>query len=444
MTLNLYRLVTMFSDEAKIHIKAGDGGEGRVSFLHEKGREFGGPDGGDGGEGGSIIFKVNPNLNTLYYFKSHKVLKAKNGEGGKKRKKHGKSGEDLFLEVPQGTVITDAKGEILADLDSASAEAVAAHGGKGGYGNAHFVSSVRQAPKVAELGEKGEEKDIVLELKLVADVGLIGLPNAGKSMLLSVISKARPKVASYPFTTIIPNLGVVEGERFGLSEGEGFVACDIPGLIEDASKGKGLGDEFLRHVERTRLLVHLIDITSEDVAADFKTIQKELYDYKKEVAEKPQLVILTKSDLIDAKMRQRKIKELKKLMGQKKFGQIINKEPFVISAVSHEGLKELILEIHKNLKELPAKEIEADETYKIFTIEDVKGKGGFAVKKVGEVFEVSGEKIERFAERTDFSNKHAVYRLKDIMKKMGIEKELIRKGVKEGDKVRIEKKEMAY
>lgn len=437
----------MFCDEVEIHIKAGDGGKGAVSFLHEKYREFGGPDGGNGGKGGDIILRANSSLNTLYFFKSHRILKAEKGEDGKNNKKNGKKGEDLVIEVPVGTFITDLKGVIVADFSSDGIETIVAKGGDGGFGNAHFTSSVRQAPQIAEVGEKGEELDLKLELKLVADVGLVGLPNAGKSMLLSVVSKAKPKVANYPFTTLIPNLGVVEGERFGFSGGEGFVVCDIPGLIEDASKGKGLGDEFLKHVERTRLIVHLVDATDTEFENSFETIQKELLSYKKKVFEKPQIVVLSKADLVDEKEIKAKVATLKKKM--KKYPQMKVKEPFVISSATHKNLKELILKIQNILKSLPKEEPfgvshGGKEQYRVFTIEDVKEDTGFTVSKEGDFFVVKGKKIERFAARTDFLNKHSVYRLKDIMKKTGIEKELVKKGIREGDIIQIAEKEIKF
>ncbi|PIZ00418.1 hypothetical protein COY62_02685 [bacterium (Candidatus Howlettbacteria) CG_4_10_14_0_8_um_filter_40_9] len=437
----------MFCDEADIHIKAGDGGKGTVSFLHEKYREFGGPDGGNGGKGGDIIFKANSSLNTLYFFKSHRILKAEKGEDGGHNKKNGRKSENLVVEVPVGTLVTDLTGAITADLGTNNMEVVIAKGGDGGFGNAHFTSSVRQAPQIAEVGEKGEEMDLKLELKLVADVGLVGLPNAGKSMLLSVISKAKPKVAGYPFTTIIPNLGVVEGERFGFSGGEGFVVCDIPGLIEDASKGKGLGDEFLKHVERTRLIVHLVDASDENLENNFETIEKELLNYKKEVFEKPQIVLLTKSDIVDEKEMKKKAASIKKKM--KKYPQVMLKDPIVISSVAHQNLKELIHHIYSLLDSLPKEKPfdfaqGGDDEYKVFTIEDVKEDTGFTVSKEGDAFVVKSKKIERFAARTDFSNKHSVYRLKDIIKRMGIEKELVKKGITEGDKIHIKDKELEF
>lgn len=433
----------MFCDKITIQLKAGEGGDGRVGFLHEKYREFGGPDGGDGGGGGDIIFKVNTGINTLYYYKTHKVLKAENGENGKRKKQRGKRGEDLILEIPKGTLVLNKNGELVADLSDNNSEEVILKGGIGGFGNAHFTTSTRQAPRVAELGEKGEEEDIVLELKLVADVGLVGLPNAGKSMLLSVISKAKPKVANYPFTTIVPNLGVVEGSRFGLKEGQGFVVCDVPGLIEDASKGKGLGDEFLRHVERNRLLVHLLDITSESILEDFETIQKELKDYKHDISKKKQLVVLTKVDIVDEKKAKENIKIISKRLKLKKYDNILNKKPIVISAVTHIGLKDLMIETFKTLSSISKEEAEKGD-YKVFTLKDVDDKSGFTVEKKRDRYIVFGGKIEGFVARTDFSNPYAVQRLKDIMKKMGVEKELVRKGAKAGDKIKIKDKNLEF
>lgn len=435
----------MFCDEAKIHLKAGDGGNGKVNFLHEKGREFGGPDGGDGGKGGDIIFKASKSQNTLYFYKTNRLLKAKNGEGGLQRKKRGKGAPDKVLEVPEGTIITDTDGKVLADLSQDNPENVILKGGEGGFGNAHFSTSIRQAPKVAELGETGEEMDVILELKLIADVGLVGLPNAGKSMLLSVISKAKPKVANYPFTTLVPNLGVVEGKRFGLTAGEGFIVCDIPGLIEDASKGKGLGDEFLKHVERTRLLVHLIDVTEKDITANLNTIQKELKSYKKEVSKKPQIIVLTKADLLKEEEIKEKIKEIKKYITSKKYTNIEKNNIFVISSVSHKGLRELMLSVYNQLDKLSkiTEEVKKKEEYKVFTLKDIK-KDDFKVTKKGKIYIIQGDKIEKFFRKTDFSNPHAIMRLRDIMKKMGIAKELTGKGAKEGDVLKVGDKKINF
>ncbi|MSR89640.1 GTPase ObgE, partial [Patescibacteria group bacterium] len=262
----------MFADVVKVKIKAGKGGDGVVSFLRTRGNAKGGPDGGDGGHGGSVIIVASHNTSTLSRYRASKMWDAEDGTNGDSNNKRGKGGADIELPVPPGTVIMLGD-EVLADLEKEGDEAIIAHGGRAGFGNAHFISSVRRSPKMAELGEKGEAKEVTFELKLVADVGLVGLPNAGKSTLLSVVSNAKPKIANYPFTTLEPNLGVVD-----IDDGT-FLAADIPGLIEGASIGKGLGDDFLRHVERTKLLLHIIDATSDDIAKDYTTIQGELKNY---------------------------------------------------------------------------------------------------------------------------------------------------------------------
>jgi GTP-binding protein len=250
----------MFVDSAKVIIRAGNGGNGAVSFKHDKFKARGGPDGGDGGDGGDVVLKASRNQNTLAAFRYKKLLQAENGGQGTKRRRHGKTASDLEVAVPVGTMVTSPEGELLADLTEDGMSVIIAKGGKGGFGNAHFVSSVRQVPRVAEKGEQGEDREAVFELKMIADVGIVGLPNAGKSTLLSVVSNARPEIANYPFTTLVPNLGVVD-----IDSRHSILLADIPGLIEGASQGKGLGDEFLRHVERTSVLLHLVDAYNEDV-----------------------------------------------------------------------------------------------------------------------------------------------------------------------------------
>jgi len=430
----------MFCDEVEIKIKAGNGGGGTVSFLHEKYREFGGPDGGDGGRGGNIILKADENMNTLYYFRTQKFIKADDGENGKKRKQRGKSGEDKIISVPVGTMICDKKDNLLFDLNEKDSMATIAFGGEGGFGNAHFTSSRRQAPEVRELGIGGDEKELILKLKLVADVGLVGLPNAGKSTFLSVVTKAKPKIADYPFTTIIPNLGVVEG--FGIREGEGFVIADIPGLIAGASQGKGLGDEFLKHVERTKVILHLIDINSENIIDDFKVINKELKEYDGTISKKPQIVVLTKTDTLSDEKVKAKMKELKAYIKKEPKIEFYKKEAFAISSVGQKGIKKIILlakEALSNIKE----EVEKPEDYKVFTIEDVK-QDIYSVTREEEEFMVKGNKIEKFALKTDFSSPHSVERLRDILEKMGIRKELIKLGAKDGDTVKIGEKELRF
>lgn len=427
----------MFCDIAKIYIKAGNGGNGRMSFLHEKFREFGGPDGGDGGHGGDIIFRIDPSWNTLYFYKTRTKLVANNGEDGKGNHQHGKSGNDLVVHVPIGTTIYNTETDgLIADLDCEGKECTIAKGGFGGFGNAHFTSSTRQKPQFAELGTKGEEYNIRLELKLIADVGLVGLPNIGKSTFLSVISAAKPKIADYPFTTTVPNLGVVEGYKT-----KGFVIADIPGLIEGASQGKGLGDEFLRHVERTRVLVHFVDAISLDIEKDFNLINQELSDYNKEILKKPQILAISRIDLLDAKSKVDIQKRAENIIKTNKRIFKYNKTPFLFSAVAHKGVKELIFEIENELRKIP-KKAKATEV-KMFTLADVK-KNIFDVEKIGKKYKISGNKIEHFADKTDFNNPHAVSRLYDILKKMGILKQIEKKGANFGDKIQILDQEIEY
>lgn len=282
----------MLIDQVEINVKSGNGGDGVVSFRHEKYIEKGGPDGGDGGDGGDIIIFSAPNVDSLRSFNHQKDYKAQSGDAGGKNKRHGKNGEDMTLSVPPGTVVTDKNtGEMLCDLKKAGEKFVVAKGGKGGLGNVHFATSTHQTPREFKAGEKGQQKDLVLEMKMIADVGLVGLPNAGKSTLISAISNARPKIADYPFTTVEPNLGVVSYDD------KSFIVCDIPGLIAGASSGRGLGHKFLKHIERTRILVHLIDATSENIEEDYRTIRKELESFSKKLLNKKEIIVLTKIDI---------------------------------------------------------------------------------------------------------------------------------------------------
>lgn len=405
-------------------MKAGDGGNGIVSFRHEKFISMGGPDGGDGGNGGNVVVQASRNQDTLAAFRYKKEIKAEPGRSGSKRKKHGKSGDDLLVELPVGTVIANDRGEVLADLTTDGQQVIIAKGGKGGFGNAHFVSSTRQAPRVAEKGEKGEALEAVLELKLIADVGLVGLPNAGKSTLLASISNARPAIANYPFTTLSPNLGVVD-----IGKENSLLFADIPGLIEGASEGKGLGDEFLRHIERTSVLVHLIDIY-EDVVQAYQTIWQELKAYEVDLTKRPQVVVLNKIDGFDKKELEAKKKKLAKALPART-------KVFAISAQSKEGVDVMLYEVQRVVQatrkraqakapkeELPVIRLtESDESWKV-----TKEKDGYII---------TGRKIERFAARTDFTNPDGVQRLRDIMRKMGIESELVRKGIELGNIVKI-------
>ncbi len=422
----------MFVDKVKVSVKAGDGGNGVVSFRKEKFVDKGGPDGGDGGNGGNVLFEASLSQNTLATFRFQKQLIAESGQAGSKRKRHGRSGGDLIVKVPVGTVVNDIEGKFLADLTHNRQRVLIAEGGKGGFGNAHFTSSTRQTPRVAEKGEPGEEMELVLELKMIADVGLVGLPNAGKSTLLSVISNARPEIANYPFTTLTPNLGVVDIDNTAL------LFADIPGLIEGASEGKGLGDEFLRHVERTQVLVHLIDAYQDDIKGAYTTIQEELKAYKTDMSNKPQVVALSKIDGLDEEIVRERIHEIEPLLPE-------GAKILAISSKSGEGVTELLREVKREVLGAQAQlaEVEADKENDLPTL-TIKSNDAWNIEKTKEGFRVSGRKIERFALRTDFENYHAVARLRDIMKKMGITHALVRQGIEPGDKILIKDHSIEY
>ncbi len=414
----------MFVDKVKVLVTAGDGGNGIVSFRQEKYVDKGGPDGGDGGNGGDVVVIANRNEDTLASFRYQKLIKAPDGGKGDMRKKHGRSGKDLTLGVPVGTIISDVEGNIMADLAEDGAKAVIAKGGKGGFGNAHFTSSVRQAPRVAEKGEKGEDKELLFELKMIADVGLVGLPNAGKSTLLARVSNARPEIADYPFTTLTPNLGVVD-----IDNHSSLLMADIPGLIEGASQGKGLGDDFLRHVERTSVLLHLIDAYSDDIVVAYKTIQQELKDYAVDLSKRPQAVVISKIDGLDDDIIKDLEKQLKKVVPK---GTPIH----AISSQSGLGLKELLFAVAKQVKkDRERKAVEVKEAVPVLTY--VESPDRWEVEQVGKNFVVTGKKIESFARRTDFDDYHGVQRFRDIMKKMGILNALVKKNIEAGQTIII-------
>lgn len=424
-----------FIDKATVTVKAGDGGNGIVSFRHEKFIDKGGPDGGDGGNGGDVVLVASRNENTLANFRYQKELTAEPGEPGGKSRKHGKSGQDLMVSVPIGTVATDEHGMVVADVAKDGAQAVIARGGKGGFGNAHFISSTRQAPRIAEKGEPGEAFTLQLEIKMIADVGLVGLPNAGKSTLLSVISNARPEIADYPFTTITPNLGVVDVDKQ-----YSLLFADIPGLIEGAAKGKGLGDEFLRHVERTAVLVHLVDAYQEDVAAAYTTIQDELRAYKVDLTQRPQVVALTKIEGLDEDIVKDQLAKLKKVVAR-------GTELTAVSAQSKTGISTLLRTVRRMVETARAHERTAEAAadapvVPILTLED--NGNAWEVLREEDAYVVHGPKIERFAARTDFDSPAGVERLRDIMHKQGILHELERQGVNPGDTIRIGKGEIIY
>ena len=422
----------MFVDKVKVTVKAGDGGNGIVSFRHEKFIDKGGPDGGDGGNGGDVILVASRNQNTLAAFRYKKTIEAKPGEAGSKRKRHGKSAANLEVLIPVGTVAINEAGETVADLTVDGQKQVIAVGGRGGFGNAHFISSRRQAPRIAEKGDKGEKFDLIFELKMIADVGLVGIPNAGKSTLLAAISNARPEIADYPFTTLTPNLGVVD-----IDSKSSLLVADIPGLIEGASKGKGLGDEFLRHIERTSLLLHLIDVYQDDVVATYKTVQKELKDYQIELTKRPQIVVLNKIDGMSQTDVNKKLSQLQKVVPPLT-------PLFAISAISNKNIKDLIYELAQLVKTEQAKQKRRNSKSKLPVLRFTGGDNHFTVLKEDNIYHVSGAKIERFANRTDFNSIAGVERLRDIMGKIGIMRELERQGIEPGQKIVIGKKNHQY
>ena len=415
----------MFADYVKIYAKAGNGGNGAISFRREKYVAAGGPNGGDGGRGGNVYFKVDPDINTLIDFRYKKKFIAENGKNGEGNNKTGKSGDDLYIGVPIGTVIKDAKTEeILADLSEENEEVLILKGGRGGKGNQNFATSTRQAPRFAQGGEEGDEKDLILELKLIADVGLIGFPSVGKSTILSVITSATPKIADYHFTTLEPNLGVVKAEF-----GDSFVVADIPGLIEGASDGLGLGIEFLRHIERTRLLLHVIDVSGyegRDPVVDFNIINKELESYSKKLAERKQVIVANKADILEE--NNDNYERLEALANKN------NMKIFKISAATGEGLNELVKEVSKMLKTLP-KETLIDEKInkkKVYTLEEDEG---YKVEIKDGIYYVDGKKIRQIVRNTNFEERESIYYLQKKLKLFGVNDKLKELGIKKGDTV---------
>lgn len=419
----------MFVDTAKVFVQAGRGGDGAVSFRREIYIDKGGPDGGDGGKGGDVIFIGVNGLNTLIDFRFKPELKGVHGQNGSKRDRRGRSGDAVYVKVPVGTIVK-REGRIIADITENNQEVVVARGGDGGFGNAHFKSSVRQTPRISEKGEDGEVFEAELELKLLADVGLVGFPNAGKSTFLSVVSNARPEIADYEFTTLTPNLGVAD-----IDDGSILIA-DIPGLIEGASEGKGLGDAFLRHVERTAVLLHLIDAYANDVAKSYTTIRHELASYNEVLVGRPEVVALTKVEGLDDDIIQMQIDALKK---------VVPKETkiFAVSSPAHTGLKDVLRSLRATVvaaREEEAAE-EASEGLPVISLSTEQVALSWQVKKIKEdeldVYFVTGSKIEKFARRTKFDAHEGVDRLRDIMKKMGITHALKRAGATGESIIRI-------
>ena len=426
----------MFCDTAKVSLKAGKGGDGAVSFRHEIYINKGGPDGGNGGKGGSIIFVADKDTNTLIDFRFNPILTAENGGNGSGTRSAGRSGKDLLVEVPIGTVVK-RDGQVIADLTHDGEKAVIAKGGDGGFGNANFKSRVRQTPVIAEVGEPGDEFEAELELRLLADVGLVGLPNAGKSTFLSVVSNAKPEIADYPFTTLTPNLGVATIDRHDI------LIADIPGLIEGAAEGKGLGHDFLRHVDRTAVLLHLIDVYNNDAGEAYHIIRRELDKYS-DLKDRPEIVALTKCEGVDQDIIEMQIQSIRQYNPS---ATILS-----ISATSHQGVDDLLRllwqEIKKSKEQTKDREAQVlSQTTEInlgenrsevqngqaslpvisLSTQELRNTWSVTLDNNG-VYHVTGEKIEKFARRTDLSNYASVNRLRDIMKKLGIRAELTNQG----------------
>lgn len=426
----------MFIDKASIQLKAGKGGNGAVAFRREIYVPAGGPSGGDGGKGGNLIFEVDPGMRTLMDFRYKKHYRAPNGEDGKSKNMYGKDGEDLILKVPPGTIIKDENtGQVLADLTGPGARKIIARGGKGGKGNTNFKTATRQAPKFATAGELGEELTVILELKLIADVGLVGFPNVGKSTILSIVTSASPKIADYHFTTLKPNLGVVS-TKFG----DSFVLADIPGLIEGAHTGIGLGHEFLRHVERTKVLIHVIDIAGledRDPIEDFEKINDELKLYSEKLINKPQIVAANKIDIPGSEVNYEKLKTYMSSKGI---------EVFPISAVTNKGMDELFARVSTKLKEVEKNEREhpvAIEEEKIYTLTPEE-RYQFTVSKENDIFVIEGKFLIKLIGSTNFDDMESLSYFQKILRTRGVNDKLKELGVQNGDTVKIYDIEFEY
>lgn len=418
----------IFLDKAKIKIESGRGGNGTVAWRREKYVDKGGPAGGDGGNGGDVYFVGDEDLSTLLDFKYKSIFKAENGDNGRIKNQIGKCGKDLYIKIPVGTVIKDAKtGKIIGDITHHEQTLLVAKGGRGGRGNARFATAQKRAPQFCEPGESGITRELDLELKLIADVGLIGMPNAGKSTLISAISAAKPKIADYPFTTLVPNLGVVKKRT-----GDSFVVADIPGLIEGASEGIGLGHEFLKHVERCRFLLHLVDLTSEDPMDNYFKINEELKKYSESLYNEYQIVVLNKVDAVDEEIKNHYHEEFKKL----------GKDVFVISAATHQNLDALVNFVSIKVDEIekPEIKIEVEEDLDAYNNDD----SAFTVQKFKDTFVVDGGKIRRLAQVSDDRNRQQMIRLQNILKSMGVFEELRKQGIKDGDTIVLGHLELVY
>ena len=429
----------MLIDRARIWVKAGDGGNGSASFRREKYVPRGGPDGGDGGHGGNVYLRARANLTSLLPFQFTTRFKADDGGPGRKQQQHGKTGKDRFVDVPPGTLVWDDEtGELLADLTEPDEATMVAKGGRGGLGNVHFKSSTRQAPRLAELGEPGQEFWLRLELRLIADVGLVGLPNAGKSTLLAAASAARPKIADYPFTTLEPNLGVV---TVGGVDGQTFVMADIPGLIGGAAQGVGLGLEFLRHVRRTRVLIHVLDasggLEGRDPLQDFETVNRELDAYEEDLLGKPMLVALNKVDISEAQERVPALTQ--ELEGR---GYAV----YPISAATGEGVPVLLQAVAAALREALEREVEAEKPQerRRYTLENVDERAWEAQQISPHHFTVTGVGVERFTVMTNFASDDGQMRFERFLDTSGINAELERLGIEDGDVVHIGNHELVW
>ena len=414
----------MFTDYVKIYAKAGNGGNGAISFRREKYVAAGGPDGGDGGKGGDIYFEVDPDSNTLIDFRYSKKFKAESGKNGEGGHRYGKSGQDLYIKVPIGTIVRDANtNEILADLSEPGQKALILKGGRGGKGNAHFATSTRQAPRFAQDGENGEERELILELKLLADVGLIGFPNVGKSTFLSMTTSATPKIADYHFTTLEPNLGVVKTDY-----GDSFVIADIPGIIEGASGGTGLGLQFLRHIERTRLLLHVIDVSGSEgrnPVDDFYTINNELKNYSEKLSKRKQIIVANKIDIMQDESL---YKDLEKVAKEN------DMEIFKISAATNQGVSELIKHVAEVLKTLPKENLVEIKDRKVYILKD---DDEYTINKEDGMFVIRGEAVERVMRRVNIADNESLYYFQRSLDELGVNQKLKEMGVKEGDIVKI-------
>ena len=414
----------MFVDEVEIKVEAGDGGDGCTAFRREKYIEMGGPYGGNGGHGADIIFKVDEGLHTLLDLRYQKTIKAQKGENGRGKNQHGKGAEDLIVKVPQGTVVTDLDtGLVIADLSKKDQQEVIAKGGRGGRGNTAFKTQTNTAPDYSEKGEEGEKKILKVEVKMLADVGLVGLPSVGKSTIISMISRSKPKIAAYHFTTLSPNLGVVRA-----SEGRSYVVADLPGLIEGASQGEGLGDKFLRHIERTRVIAHVIDMSGSEMRdpyEDYLLINNELKEFNEKLLEKPQIIIANKMDIPGAKEN---LEEFKKK---------VDVEIYEVSAAINEGLDKVINRLADLLDEIPSNPLYDESQIESHVLYKFKKEEPFTIRKEDDVWVIEGKEVERIFKMTKFSSEEAVYRFSKKLRRMGIDDKLQELGAEEGDQVRI-------